>query len=283
LGLILALEKVLALETQINLDQVLYQIQGETILDRILDLETQILTLDQVLFQILEDPDLLLGRQLELVYWVQEPELWDLKHLVPDQDSAKILLVLVSTQPSVNPSGALEVIYLEEKRAMELRPEVMEQIGEQTLVVGSVNMVQAKRDSPKKLLDWESELDFLVEQHWGLLERWLLMAQSTSIKNSKTFCMEEEDTTIQEGMIMIGMMIDGAMIGIEKITGIEVETMIEIETITVTTMKKMNATKAAQLTLTVSGVFVNVTMDISRNGVDVKMTGEQFHKHKFNR
>ena len=45
----------------------------------------------------------------------------------------------------------------------------------------------------------------------------------------------------------------------------------------------MNAMKAAQLTLTVSGVFVNVTMDISRNGVDVKMTGEQFHKHKFNR
>ena len=45
----------------------------------------------------------------------------------------------------------------------------------------------------------------------------------------------------------------------------------------------MNAMKAAQLILTVSGVFVNVTMDIPRNGVDVKVTGEQFHKDKFNR
>ena len=42
----------------------------------------------------------------------------------------------------------------------------------------------------------------------------------------------------------------------------------------------MNAMKAVQLTLTVSGVSVNVTLVIPRNGVNVKVTGEQFHKHK---
>ena len=43
----------------------------------------------------------------------------------------------------------------------------------------------------------------------------------------------------------------------------------------------MSVTKAAPPTPTVSGVSVTVTTGIPRSGAGVKVTGEEFHKHKF--
>lgn len=90
--------------------------------------------------------------------------------------------------------------------------------------------------------------------------------------------MEGEGTATLVDMTRTGTM----MIGTEEAAGVETEIMTDHMRMIITEniMKEMNVTKAAPPTPTVSGVSVTVTTGIPRSGAGVKVTGEEFHKHK---
>jgi len=292
LGTKTLVQQSLVLVTGIILDQVQERILI-LVSEQIMDLETQGLEVQlQILaalglvrgkqvysgLELATQEALVLGKQQEQVYSGLVLELWVPSFLVQNLDSRKTLLVSVNIQVLENQNRALEVTFLVGKRNTVLILQVMEQIGGQVLAVALVNMELARQDFPRRLLDWVLGLDFLGEQHLGLEEPWLLIVLFTSTRSLKDFFMEEDNTIIQ---MVIGMMM---------MTYTDTETVITIQiiighmkmTIIGAIMKKMNATKDAQGTLTVSGVSVNVTMAIPRSGVDVRVTGALFHKLKSN-
>jgi len=77
----------------------------------------------------------------------------ELRHLDPNQASEKILSVSISILVLVNQRRALEAICLEVKKIMGPESLVMEQTGEQILVVVWVDMAQARKDFLKRHLD----------------------------------------------------------------------------------------------------------------------------------
>lgn len=165
-----------------------------------------------------------------------------------------------------------------ETKNMDLKLPAMEPVLEQILLVELVNIDKAKRVFRKKHLDWEWGQGSLAELHWVLEEPWQHMAPYTNTRSSKACFLEGEDTDTLVDMTRIGMMMIGTAAGGEIEAMADHLKMIIIETI----MKEMSATKAALPTPTVSGVSVTVTTGIPRSGAGVKVTGEEFHKHKSN-
>lgn len=161
---------------------------------------------------------------------------------------------------------------------MDLKLLDMELVLEQTLLVALANMEPAKKVSQKRHSDWEWGQGFLVELHWVLEEPWLHMAPYTNTRSSKACCLEEEGTATLVDMTRIGMM----MIGTQEAAGGGTEIMTDLTRMIITgiIMKETNVTKAALPTPTVSGVSVSVTTGIPRSGAGVKVTGEEFHRHK---